>query len=80
MHRHTNELVTRSRQQQGLAEQVTNPAALPQRAGPVAAAGICRSPPCPEAAPVVVTHHRGQHPERAPQQPRRKDPRDASRA
>jgi hypothetical protein len=73
MHGHANELVTRSRQQRDPAKRVTNPAALSHGAGLVATAGICRSPPGPQAAPMVCDHHRGPAPERTPQQPRRKD-------
>ena len=80
MHGHTNELVTRARQPKGLTKRVTNPAALPHVARLVTAAGSCRSPPRSRAASVVCHHHRGQHPERTPPLPRRKEPRDASRA
>jgi hypothetical protein len=62
MHGRTNEPVTRSRRQQGLAERVTDLVALPYVADLAESAGSCRSPPSPEAAPVVCHHHRGQHP------------------
>ena len=66
MHGRTNEPVIRSRRQQGLAERVADPAALTHVADLATAAGTCRSPPGPEAAPVVCHHHRGPAPRANP--------------
>jgi hypothetical protein len=78
MHGHTNELVTRGPHHR--VERVTNPAARPQVASQLAVAGICRSPPAPTSGPGGVSPPPGPAPERTPPQPRRKEPRDASRA
>jgi hypothetical protein len=55
MHGPTNEPVTRSRRQQGLAERATNAVGLPCVARLVAAADSCRSPPSPERPRWCVT-------------------------